>query len=84
MEKNEGGGWGRRGREDNQTTISSDFFKGERREGGMKHRALPRKVVARLMETPQSKSPFRGAVFPCLKIPATCSLGWEQFLENRA
>ena len=50
----------------------------------MKHRALPRKVVARLMGTPQSKSPFRGAVFPCLKIPATCSLGWEQFLENRA
>ena len=33
MEKNEGGGWGRRDREDNQTTISSDFFKGEREKG---------------------------------------------------
>lgn len=42
MEKNEGGGWGRRDREDNQTTISSDFFKGEREKGGRyETRALP-------------------------------------------
>lgn len=56
MEKNEGGGWGRRDREDNQTTISSDFFKGEREKGG-RYETLctSRKVVARLIRDSSAK-----------------------------
>ena len=74
-------GWVGKKRQGEQANYNKfRLLPGEREKGG-RYETLctSRKVVARLMETPQAKSPFRGAVFPCLKTPATRSLGWEQF-----